>query len=131
MQFHEFIGKVQARAKLPSEASALKITRATLETLGERLLDEHAHQLASQLPSELGHHLEDRGQASFGFDEFITRVSLKENSEPPAATYHARVVLETLRDAVTPQNFEKLRGRLPKELQPLLAGSGGKISKSA
>lgn len=127
MKYEQFLGKVQARAKLPTQESALRVTRATLETLGERLLDEHAHQLAAQLPSELAQSLENRGQESFGFDEFIARVGEREQVEPPDATYHARVVLETLGEAVTPENFAKLRGRLPKELQPLLAGSGGKL----
>jgi uncharacterized protein (DUF2267 family) len=37
MQHDEFIGQVQNRAKLPSRGEAEGATRATLETLGERI----------------------------------------------------------------------------------------------
>jgi uncharacterized protein (DUF2267 family) len=49
MQFHDFIGHVQHRARLPEEGEALKVTRATLTTLGERLHGGEGGDLGAQL----------------------------------------------------------------------------------
>jgi uncharacterized protein (DUF2267 family) len=56
MRHDEFIGQVQNRAKLPSRGDAEGATRATLETLGERIPENLAVNLASQLPQEIGEH---------------------------------------------------------------------------
>jgi uncharacterized protein (DUF2267 family) len=129
MKYQEFLGQVQARARLPSPDAAVKATRATLMTLGERLLDPQAHHLAAQLPEELALMLEDRGQESFGFDEFIARVSEREHVSVPQATYHARVVLEVLGEAISPGSLDKLRNSMPPELRLLLEGSDGHMPK--
>jgi uncharacterized protein (DUF2267 family) len=55
MRHDEFIGEVQHRVKLPSRGDAERATRATLETLGERLGAPDNH--AAQLPPEIGRHL--------------------------------------------------------------------------
>ena len=57
MEHDEFIGQVQARARLDSRGAAEQATRATLETLGERLSEGAAENLAAQLPHEIGEHL--------------------------------------------------------------------------
>lgn len=131
MKYQDFLGQVQARARLSSLDASVKATRATLTTLGERLLDPQAHHIAAQLPEELGRMLEDRGQESFGFDEFIARVSQRENTEFPHATYHARVVLEVLGEAISPGSLDKLRSSFPPDLRPLLEGSDGHLPKPA
>ena len=129
MKYQEFLGQVQARARLASPDEAVRATRATLTTLGERLIDGQAHHLAAQLPEELARWLEDRGQESFDFDEFVERAAQRAHVEPPEATYHARVVLEVLGEAVSPGSFEKLRSSVPEDLRPLLAGSAGHMPK--
>ncbi len=51
MKYDEFISQVQRRANLASREEAERATRATLETLGERLAGGEAKDLAAQLPS--------------------------------------------------------------------------------
>jgi uncharacterized protein (DUF2267 family) len=130
MNYQDFLGRVQARARLASSSAAIKVTRATLMTLGERLLDDQADQLAAQLPEDLAELIEDRGQESFDLDEFITRVSLRADVDRPEALYQARVVLEVLGEAVSAGSFEKLRNSLPHDMRPLLAGSAGPLPKA-
>jgi hypothetical protein len=57
MRHDAFIGQVQARARLDSRGSAERVTRASLETLGERVPSTVAEKAAAQLPHEIGEHL--------------------------------------------------------------------------
>ena len=52
MKHDEFIGQVQHRARLSSRGEAERATRATLETLAERLAGGEEQDLAAQLPAE-------------------------------------------------------------------------------
>lgn len=126
MQFHEFLGQVQHRAQLPTLGHALAATRATLETLGERLDGGEPAQLAAQLPREIGHFLSLGGRGRhhrgerFGVDAFINRVALRERVEPPLAAHHAQAVLGVLATAVSPGEMEQVRMQLPEDLRRLL-----------
>lgn len=109
MKYDEFIKHVQSVAQLNSREEAEQATRATLETIRERIVGDEAKDLASQLPQELGEFLRGRegenGQ-TFSLQEFITRVSEKEGYDPVAATTHIRAVFAVLQNAVTPGEFE-------------------------
>ncbi|GAB3223587.1 hypothetical protein GCM10027447_11460 [Glycomyces halotolerans] len=138
MKHDQFIGKVQDRAHLPSRGAAEGATRATLETLGERIPDHLANKLASQLPPEIGEHLR-RSMASdqsgtgqhFGFDEFVHRVAEREHTDEPDATYHSRVVLEMVSQATTGGVMEKVHDSLPEDLRPLIdAGASGRLHEA-
>ena len=96
MRYDEFLGHVQHRARLGSRGEAERATRATLESLAERLVGGEAHDLASQLPLELAHSLQlpDAGMgAKLTLEEFFELVSEREGVELEEATLHARVVL--------------------------------------
>lgn len=128
MKHDEFIGQVENRARLDSRGAAARAVRATLETLAERLPSDEAHHLASQLPLEIGEHLERaKGPAAdFGLDGFFERVAAKEGVEEGDAAYHARCVLEVLREAVTAGQVDHVRIALPEEYARLFeAGSRG------
>jgi uncharacterized protein (DUF2267 family) len=58
MKHDECIGQGQHRARLSSRGEAERATRATLETLAERLVGGEAKDLAAQLPPEIGEHLQ-------------------------------------------------------------------------
>lgn len=134
MEHDHFIGQVQARAQLSSRGEAEGLTRATFETLGERVPEQVAANLADQLPLELGEHLRrtvTMGGAGtgerFGLDEFVRRVSERGHIEEPGAVYGTRVVLEVTREA-TEGMLGKIRDALPDELRPLIdAGSTGEM----
>jgi len=132
MDYDDFIGAVQHRAQLGDRQSAITATRATLETLGERLLEEQSTNLASELPQEVGEYLRHvSGPERFDAQEFLTRVARKENKDANEATYHARVVTEVLREAVSPGAFEKLERSLPGDYGPLIrSGSSGPMAAS-
>ncbi len=81
MKHDEFIGQVQHRARLGSRGAAERATRATLETLAERLVGGEAKDLASQLPQGIAEYL--RGPLAgvgehFSLDDFFWRVGLRE-----------------------------------------------------
>lgn len=126
MKHDEFIGQVQHRARLSSRGEAERATRATLETLAERLAGGEATDLASQLPLELAEHLRSawsgRGER-FSLDEFFQRVSRREGVDLPKAVYHARAVMEVLSEAVSTGEMDDVRAQLPAEFDRLFEPS--------
>lgn len=125
MDHDTFIGQVQNRAELASRGAALSTSRATLQTLGERIQEGEATNLAAQLPDELGRFLEEHADAteSFGFQEFISRVAERDENlgdehgidddDLSAAALHARAVVDVLDEAVTEGQIEDIRDQLP------------------
>lgn len=120
MQFHDFVGKVQYRAKFDSLDPALRATRATLTTLAERMAGNEPKDLAAQLPREIAEYLDMEGKGErFDFDEFIRRVSEREGVPANQATHHAQCVMGTLEEAVSPGEMEDVRQQLPEDYQVL------------
>ena len=134
MKHDEFIGQVQHRARLSSRGAAERATRATLETLAERLAGGEAKDLAAQLPLEIAEHL--RGQWSalgerFSLDEFFRRVSLREGVDLSDAVFHARAVIEVLNEAVSRGEMDDVRAQLPTEFDRLFeSGSTGHMPEA-
>lgn len=122
MKRDEFLKHIQSVAQLSSREEADRATRATLETLAERLVGDEAKDLASQLPQEIGEYLHGRegqnGQA-FSLQEFYQRVSDKEGTDPITAANHARAVFAVLNTAVTPGEFADVRANLSRDYQEL------------
>lgn len=129
MQYYEFVGHVQNRARLGSSGETVRAIHATLETLGERISEDEARHIAAQLPHEIGPYLEQADKTeSFELDEFFQRVAKKENVDYPDSVYHARVVIDVLLEAITPDQADHLRAQLPGEYEELLtAGSEGQM----
>ncbi len=124
MKHDEFIKYVQSVAQLNSREEAERATRATLETLKERIVGDEASNLAAQLPQELGKYLRGReGQNGQHFDlqDFIARVSEKEGVEPTATAMHVRAVFSVLQQAVTPGEFDDVRVNLSDDYAEVLA----------
>ena len=132
MQHDEFIGQVQNRARLSSRGDAEVATRATLETLAERLAGGEPFNAAAQLPKGIANYLQHEyaGMGTrFSLDEFFQRISQREGVELPDAVYHARVVIEVLREAISPGEINDIRSQLPSEYNALFdAGSRGQIN---
>ncbi len=74
-EYSDFLGEVQHRIEAGRQAEAARTTRAVLETLGERVDEGGATDVASPLPMEIDRYLlqVDHGH-QFGFDAFIDRV---------------------------------------------------------
>jgi uncharacterized protein (DUF2267 family) len=134
MQYDDFIGQVQSLARLPSMGDAVRATRATFETLAERIPIDEVKDLASQLPSEIAYYLKQTAGFldKFGLDEFFQRVSRREQADLPDAIFHARVVMSVLQSAVTKGELDQIRSQLPEEFAPLfVSGPQGPLKKAA
>jgi uncharacterized protein (DUF2267 family) len=122
MQFHEFLGHVQNRARLSSLGDADTATRATLTTLRERLAGGEPKDVASQLTESIAQYLEAPGREepdSFSLDEFYNRVCQRAGIERSDATFQARAVMSVLQDAVSAGEVRDIREQLPPEFGPL------------
>jgi uncharacterized protein (DUF2267 family) len=122
VKYDQFIKHVQEEAQLNSREDAERATRATLETIKERIVGNEASQLAAQLPKELGQYLhgregEDGGY--FKFDEFCQRLSDKEGVEVSVAANHAKAVFTVLQQAVTPGEFADVRANFSDDYEEL------------
>ncbi|HEY3298780.1 MAG TPA: DUF2267 domain-containing protein [Armatimonadota bacterium] len=132
MQYDQFIGQVQHRARLASSGEAVRATRATLLTLGERLFGGEAWNLAAQLPEEIKEFLEGGGAGeSFDLPEFYARVSDKEGVDLRQAVFHARAVVSVLRDAVSQTEIQHALDQLPKEYNALFESVPGEDVRKA
>ncbi|MFW5918429.1 MAG: DUF2267 domain-containing protein [Haloferacaceae archaeon] len=115
MNFDEFTGEVQHRLELPGTGEAVRAIRATLMTLGQRIPEGNAEDLAASLPMEIKWYMtgavHEHGQR-FDWREFLDRVSEIENVDPAEAAYHARVIVDLVHDQVPPSDFQQLRDQL-------------------
>jgi uncharacterized protein (DUF2267 family) len=129
MQTRDFLGQVQSKAHLPTLDAALRATRATLETLAERLGPSESRQLGAQLPREIQEYLRIDNEVTerFSSDEFLGRVSEREGVDLPESTHHARAVFEVLGSAVSPGEMIDVLDRLPADYARLFIGSEGKL----
>lgn len=124
MDYDQFVSTVRDEAGLGSRNEAERATRATLETLGSRLTEEEASDLAAQLPPELGQAVTGApaGVDKFSLDEFFQRVMEREGlDDRAAAERHARTVLGVMSEAVTRGELDDVFSQLPKEFTDLLA----------
>ncbi|WP_436929458.1 DUF2267 domain-containing protein [Halosimplex halobium] len=120
MNFDEFTGAVQHRLELPGTGEAVRATRATLTTLGERIQEGEATDLAGPLPMEVDFYLTgavaEHGQ-HFDWDEFLDRVADREGQTAPDdradVAHHARTVVAVVAEAVPEGQLDQLRDQLP------------------
>ena len=126
MQYQEFIERVRERAYIDSDEEALTLIRATLETLAEHQAGNAAAKLAAQLPEQIGEFItnqksgiESEGEA-FGVQEFVRRVGERAGiGEANTASLFASSVLAVVQDAVTREEFDKVRSTFPAEYNTL------------
>lgn len=135
MQHDEFIGQVQARGKLDSRGQAERVTRSVLETIGERIPDGLADNLAAQLPHEIGEHLRRTVQPDkqgtgehLDLKTFVSRVEEKSGLDRPQAVYATRVVWEVTGEATQGAVMTKVHDALPPDVREIVsAGSTGNV----
>ncbi len=123
MQTHEFLGRVQEKARLRTLGEAMLATRATLETLAERLGPDDAQHLAARLPQELQLLLIESSTLMperFSSSEFLLRVCAREGIDLSESTRHARAVIDVLAQAVPDDEASDVLDRLPEDYRRLL-----------
>ncbi|MBD2344681.1 DUF2267 domain-containing protein [Anabaena subtropica] len=126
MEYGGFITHVQSLAQSNSREEAQRATCATLETIKERISGEEAQELAAQLPQELADCLRGREgepDQSFNLQDFIMRVSQKENLEPTTTAIHVRAVFAVLQNAIRPEEFAKLHSHFSHDYEEMFGTS--------
>jgi uncharacterized protein (DUF2267 family) len=120
-----FIAEVRNLAELANDEEAQKATRATLETLRERLAGNEPSNLAAQLPPEVASYVEGSGSGEpFSVDEFYDRVAQKEGVDHDEAVKHARAVATVVQTAVTGGEVDDVRSQLGNEYGELFGQPG-------
>ena len=122
MKYEEFIDRVAESAGVSKE-DAEALTRATLTTLAERITGGEARDLADQLPLPLQNPVlgaEEEAEA-FTFEEFVRRTAERAGTDPTVAEMAVDAVMATLRDAVTPDEFDDVISQLPEDFKRLAA----------
>jgi uncharacterized protein (DUF2267 family) len=116
MNFDEFTGELQHRLELSGTGETVRAIRATLLTLGQRIPDGNAEDLAASLPIEIKWYLtgavHEHGQR-FDWREFMERVGEIEGIDAPEAAHHARIVIDFVHEQVPESDFRQLRDALP------------------
>lgn len=120
MQYDAFLGEVQHRLELATEGDAARATRIVLTTLGERIDDGEASDLASQLPREIGRHLtKPEGAGQFSYQDFIERVADRAEVEEADANYYAQAIMALVSECVQEGELEQVRDQLPEDYEDL------------
>ena len=124
MNDREFFHSVAERSVLSREEAA-DLSRATLQTLADRLSGGEARDLAAELPEPLAQSLRsgDEAAKSFGLEEFVRRVSEHTGLTAPEASRGIRAVLMTVRDVADDEEYTEMMSQLPQEFRTLVASA--------
>jgi uncharacterized protein (DUF2267 family) len=121
MQYDAFITQVQEQTGLDTREEAATLTRAVLETLGERLDRKVRNGVEAQLPNELKELFLGRGEHSQQYDlqEFYHRIGARADLTQEDAKERTRQVFSVLRQAVPAGEIEDVLEDLPPEYREL------------
>lgn len=133
MLYEEFIKKVQDYAGLDNTDTAALVTRATLETISERLPRTHREHLAAQLPDELKQYLPRRPHMEYLLlEEFYRRVASRSDTSYQNGVKYAMAVARVLSEAVAPGELDDILSGLPDEYNELFGRKpAGPLSPSS
>jgi uncharacterized protein (DUF2267 family) len=112
MRYHELRERLAERTGLP-EDDAERLFRATLTTLAERIGEDEADQLASELPAEFREDLLRGDPERFPVEEFLRRVRRRSAPDTEETEARVRAVLRVLAAATSEGELADVRGRLP------------------
>jgi uncharacterized protein (DUF2267 family) len=122
---HEAFTRQVAEAAGIGADAAERAIEATLLTLGERISQGEAEDLARHLPDSLATLIVQPGDAQpFGADEFFRRVAEREGTDPETAERHARAVVATLALREGRKELHDMLSQLPRELRERLTAAG-------
>jgi uncharacterized protein (DUF2267 family) len=117
----QFLTLVAEGSGLDDDA-AERATRATLQTLAERITRGEADDLAAVLAPELAAWLHKPGPAAESFDaeEFLRRTAERSQLDLATAERAARAVFTALQHAVPRKELDDVAAQLPRDLARLL-----------
>jgi uncharacterized protein (DUF2267 family) len=120
LTYDEVLQLVQEAAGTDRSGAELA-AHAVLTTLGERIAEGEARDIASQLPPELAPWVATKGAAEgFDVDEFLRRVAERSGADVPGAERYARAVFLALAHTVSPDELADVEAELSKDYAPLL-----------
>ncbi|MFR9780043.1 DUF2267 domain-containing protein [Micromonospora sp. MS34] len=123
MNYDTFVEQVALRSRTAPERAA-ELTRATLETLTERLTGGEVLDLAAQLPKALQlvlkPHPATEAADRFGAAEFVARVGQRAGVDENAARDAVRAVFVTLREAITGGEFDDVVVQMPRDYRDMV-----------
>ncbi|MFF5173412.1 DUF2267 domain-containing protein [Micromonospora sp. NPDC000089] len=123
MDYDTFLDQVARRARTGPNR-AVELTRATLETLGERLTGGEVLDLAVQLPAPLRLVLKPSPSTEaaerFGAAEFVARVGQRAGLDEASAREGVRAVFVTLREALRGGEFDDVVIQLPRDYRDVV-----------
>jgi putative intracellular protease/amidase/uncharacterized protein (DUF2267 family) len=100
---------------------AERATEATLRTLGERISEGEAEDLARHLPDSLAQLIVQPGPAQpIPADQFFRRVAEREGTDPETAERHAAAVVAALARRESRKELHDMMSQLPRELRDRL-----------
>lgn len=131
--YSDFLGEVQHRIEGDTQAEAARTTRAVLETLGERVEEGGATDVAGPLPMEVDRYLlaVEHGH-TYDYETFVDRVQERLNYEdpdletsygPPAsvdrgeAVYRLEAVIALLCETVPGGEIANVEDQLPEAFE--------------
>lgn len=121
MDKHSFMERVKMHTGLDDPPSLHAAVDATLETLGEWLVDLHAREIARELPPEMSAVLLKHPSQMLDHDvkEFFERVALREGVEVRHAVEHATAICEALGVEVDETSRHHLTADLNEDVKAL------------
>lgn len=135
--YEEFCGQIQHRIQADTQAEAVRTIRSVLETLGERVDDGGATDIASPLPMEIDRYLlqVEHGH-TYDYDEFVDRVvdrlnyddiDLEASYGKPGeidraeAVFRIQAVVALLSDLVPGGKIANVEHQFPDEFEDMFA----------
>lgn len=120
MKHSEFTGEVQHRIEAATQGEAIRSIRAVLTTLGERIQDDEAKDLASPLPMEIDYYLLQVDVTErFSYTEFVERVAERANVDESEAAYQAQAIMALLHELEPIGEEQDIRESLPDDYEDL------------
>lgn len=121
MKFDDFIHRVEQESGAGTRQEAMDLSRAVLETLGERLDRKVRNGVAAQLPRELKELLLARAETTdrYGVVEFYNRVGARAGLTHEDAVARTGQVLAVLREAIPEGEIRDILGDLPPDYEEL------------
>ena len=121
MQFDEFINRVQEQTKMDTSEKAISLTKAVLETLGERLDRKVRNGVAAQLPKELKDFLLTGSDQTdrYPLAEFYNRVGARADLKYQDAVKRTLQVFVVFQQAIPSGEIQDILEDLPPEYEAL------------
>jgi uncharacterized protein (DUF2267 family) len=129
MNHEQFVVRVRERGGYADTGEARRITFVVLFLLGQRLGQQEATRLATQLPRGIGEAVAargigdvvSRGSWTAGVDEFLRAVAEEVTTTPQGARWDANAVLGTVTEAAAGRQLMRVLSRLQPSYAHLFA----------